>query len=120
MSGPARAASDVQAMMQSEGCVQAAMHLLKGQGIACDWQSAAKYLELAVAREVPRVSINLGMVYGIGGYGLKRDLAIAEYHFNQAITLDQDDAARQMLDMLRRKQPPFGGKELPSPKIPWK
>ena len=99
--------------------VQMAMMFLRGQGTACDWVSAAECLELAIARGIPNVHINLGLVYGVGGYGLKRNPEKAEYYLVQAIAVDNDGEAEQMLAMLRKKQAPFGGKENPRPKIPW-
>ncbi|TRZ91320.1 MAG: hypothetical protein D4R84_14445 [Rhodocyclaceae bacterium] len=100
--------------------VQVAMMLLKGQGAVCDWHSAGEYLQLAIAKGISNVHINLGMIYGIGGYGLKRNLEKAEFHLNKALTEDGDVDAEQMLQMLRKKQPPFGGKEHIRPKLPWK
>lgn len=100
--------------------IEAATMLLRGQGTACDWKSAAEYLALAIERNVANVHFNLGMIFGIGGYGLKRDLAKAEYHLCQAQALDGDATAEQMLVMLRKKQGPFGGKETLRPQLPWK
>jgi len=100
--------------------VHVAMMLLKGQGVAPNWSDAAKYLELAIARKNDNVHITLGMIYGIGGYGLKRDHQLAEYHFNQSITIDNDPAGEQMLAMLKKREGVFGGKGNPRPKIPWK
>lgn len=100
--------------------VQAAMMLLKGQGTACDWKRAAELLQLAVARGIVNVHFNLGMIYGIGGYGLKRDGMKAEFHLSNAQNADNDPAAHQVLTMLRNKQGVFAGKEVPRPIIPWK
>lgn len=100
--------------------VHVAMMLLKGQGTSPNWSEAATYLELAISRGNPNVHITLGMVHGIGGYGLKRDLKMAEYHMTQSIEADSDPAGEQMLAMLRKQQGVFGGKENPRPKIPWK
>jgi TPR repeat protein len=98
----------------------AAMMLLKGQGAAPSWSEAVKYLELAIARGEGNVHIVLGVVHGIGGYGLKRDPKIAEYHLTQSIEVDSDPAGEEMLAMLKKHQGVFGGKEIPRPKIPWK
>jgi TPR repeat protein len=100
--------------------VQAAMMFLKGQGAACDWHRAAEYLALAITRGVPDVHLILGIVFGIGGYGLKRNQAKAEFHLAQAASVDADSDAVQMLTMLRKKQGVFSGKERPNPAIPWK
>lgn len=100
--------------------VHVAMMLLKGQGTSPSWADGVKYLELAISRGNPNVHITLGMVHGIGGYGLKRDLKMAEYHLTQSIEADSDPAGEQMLAMLRKHQGVFGGKENPRPKIPWK
>jgi len=100
--------------------VHVGMMLLKGQGTSPSWSEAAKYLELAIARGNPNVHITLGMIHGIGGYGLKRDQKNAEYHLSQCITADNDPAGEQMLVMLKKHQGVFGGKENPRPKIPWK
>jgi len=100
--------------------VHVAMMLLKGQGTPPSWSEAVKYLELAIARGNPNVHITLGMIHGIGGYGLKRDQKNAEYHLSQCITADNDPAGEQMLAMLIKHQGVFGGKENPRPKIPWK
>ena len=100
--------------------VHVAMMLLKGQGTPPSWSDAVKYLELAIARDHGNVHITLGMIYGIGGYGLKRDQKMAEYHLTQSIEVDNDPAGGQMLAMLKKHQGVFGGKEIPRPKIPWK
>jgi TPR repeat protein len=100
--------------------VHVAMMLLKGQGVPPNWTDAVKYLELAIARNNGNVHITLGMIHGMGGYGLKRDQKNAEYHLTQCITVDNDPAGEQMLAMLKRHQGVFGGKESPRPKIPWK
>jgi TPR repeat protein len=100
--------------------VHVAMMLLKGQGTPPNWSEAAKYLELAISRGNANVHISLGMVHGIGGYGLKRDQKLAEYHLTQSIEADNDPAGEQMLVMLKKHQGVFGGKENPRPKIPWK
>ena len=100
--------------------VHVAMMLLKGQGTPPSWSDAVKYLELAIARGNGNVHITLGMIHGIGGYGLKRDQKNAEYHLTQCITVDNDPAGEQMLTMLKKHQGVFGGKENPRPKIPWK
>ena len=100
--------------------VHVAMMLLKGQGVPPNWTDAVKYLELAIARNNGNVHITLGMIHGIGGYGLKRDQKLAEYHLSQSIAIDNDPAGEQMLAMLKKHQGVFGGKENPRPKIPWK
>jgi TPR repeat protein len=100
--------------------VHVAMMLLKGQGTPPSWTDAVKYLELAIARGNANVHISLGMVHGIGGYGLKRDQRLAEYHLTKSIEVDNDPAGEQMLTMLKKRQGVFGGKENPRPKIPWK
>lgn len=100
--------------------VHVAMMLLRGQGTTPSWSEAAKYLEVAIARGNPNVHITLGMIHGIGGYGLRRDQKSAEYHLTQCITADNDPAGEQMLEMLKKHQGVFGGKEIPRPKIPWK
>jgi TPR repeat protein len=100
--------------------VQAAMMFLKGQGATCDWHRASEYLALAIARGVPDVHLILGMVFGIGGYGLKRNPEKAKFHLAQAAAVDADLDAVQMLTMLRKKQGVFSGKERPNPAIPWK
>jgi TPR repeat protein len=100
--------------------VHAAMMLLKGQGTEPSWSEAAKYLELAIARGEGNVHIILGMIHGIGGYGLKRDPKLAEYHLSQSISVDNDPAGEHMLAMQKKRQGVFGGKEIPRPKIPWK
>jgi TPR repeat protein len=100
--------------------VHAATMSLKGKGTEPNWSEAVKYLELAIAQGEGQVHIVLGMVHGIGGYGVKRDQKMAEYHLTQSIDIDSDPAGEQMLTMLRKRQGVFGGKEIPRPKIPWK
>lgn len=99
--------------------VNVAMMLLKGQGTSANWKDAVTYLQLAIARENENVHIILGTIYGMGGYGLKRDNKMAEYHLNQSIDVDHDSAGEQMLSMLKKREGVFGGKENPRPKIPW-
>lgn len=100
--------------------VHVAMMLLKGQGTGANWKEAVPYLQLAIARENTNVHIILGTIYGMGGYGLKRDSQMAEYHLNQSIDVDCDSAGEQMLSMLKKREGVFGGKENPRPRIPWK
>jgi TPR repeat protein len=100
--------------------VHVAMMLLKGQGTAHNWSDAVKHLELAIARGEGNVHFILGMIHGIGGYGLKRDQKMAEYHLTQSIEVDSDPAGEEMLEMLKMRQGVFGGKENSRPKIPWK
>lgn len=99
--------------------VHVAMMLLKGQGGSANWRDAVKYLQLAIALGNANVHIILGTIYGMGGYGLKRDLKLAEYHLDQAIAVDSDPAGAKMLLMLKKQQGVFGGKEIPRPRIPW-
>jgi len=96
-----------------------AMMLLKGQGVTVNWPDAVKYLGIALERNNKDVHMILGMAYGIGGYGLRRDLTKAEYHLMQSQEKDNDPAAEELLDMLRKRKGPFGAKEIPRPKIPW-
>jgi TPR repeat protein len=100
--------------------VHVAMMLLKGQGTPPNWNDAVKHLELAISRGNGNVHVMLGMIYGIGGYGLRRNHTCAENHLTQSITADNDPAGEQMLAMLKKRQGVFGGKEVPRPKIPWK
>ena len=100
--------------------VHVAMMLLKGQGTAHSWSDAARYLELALARGQGNVHVVLGMIHGIGGYGLRRNPQVAEYHLTQCIEVDNDPAGEQMLALLRKRQGVFGGKEIARPTIPWK
>lgn len=99
--------------------VHVAMMLLKGQGVSPDWQAAVAYLEMARERGSGKVHVIMGTMYGIGGYGLKRDLAKAEAHFTQGIQVEEDPDGTRMLAMLKKRQGVFGAKEIPKPKIPW-
>lgn len=97
-----------------------ALMLLKGQGVSPDWNAAVAYFDVALERGAGNIHVILGTVYGIGGYGLRRDLAKAEYHFTQGIQVEKDQDGVQMLAMLKKRQGIFGAKEIPRPKIPWK
>ena len=93
--------------------------LMKGEGTATNWVDAVKYFELALEREIPNVHFNVGMLYGVGGYGLKRNLEKAEYHLRQSKAVDNDPAADQMIEMIQKRKGPFGAKEVSRPKLAW-
>lgn len=106
------------------GSIQAAARLatcyLKGQGIAPDWKKATELFE-----KIPKGSgldflVNLGMIYAIGGYGLKRNIQAAKEYLRRAIDEDGDEKAGEMLAMIGKRQGIFGQKEVAKPKIPWK
>jgi len=111
-----RSASD---LGSPEASAQLGDMLMRGLGIETNWAEAVKYLEFAIGKNIPAVSINVGLLYGIGGWGLKRNSKRAEHFLSLAWTNENDSAALEMLDRVRRKKPPFGGKEISRPKIPW-
>jgi len=111
-----RTASD---MGSPEASAQLGDMLMRGLGTETNWAAAVKYLELAVSKEIPNVSINVGMLYGMGGWGLKRNAKLAEHYLELALTVEKDSGAQEILDRVRKKVPPFGGKEIAKPKIPW-
>lgn len=103
-----------------QATVRTGLMSLKGQGTEVSWWQAADYLGRVTGREGYKVDFHLGMIYGIGGYGLVRDHLKAEYHLNLATQNDGDSDAEEMLAQLRKKKPPFGGKPIARPNIRWK
>ncbi len=98
---------------------QLGIMFLKGTGTDCDWVQASNYLEQSSTVGDYKVQFFLGMIHGIGGWGVKRDIVRAEKHLIAARDLDGDPDAELLLLKLRKKQAPFGGKANPHPKISW-
>lgn len=99
-------------------CYVGIMHM-KGLGVAQDWKVAAAYLELGIEGDVPLAKSNLGLIYGIGGYGLRRDIKQATLLLEQSVSETGDAQDAQALEMIKKKQGPFGVKEQARPKIQW-
>lgn len=103
-----------------------AIMCLKGQGTPMDWCKAAELFVLtlevqdASVAEVSRSTVlsNLGLIYGIGGYGLKRDAVKAEGYLRQAVD-EGDQSSLDVLRMLKARKGPFGQKERARPDIKW-
>ena len=102
-----------------DALIHAGLMAMKGQGTECNWLLAAQFFECSVKQHKYPVNIHLGMLYGIGGYGLKRDHQKAEKHLQAAIDQDGDETATAMLDSLQKRKPPFGGKEITRPQVAW-
>lgn len=96
-----------------------AVMLMKGEGVAIDWVDAVKYFDIALERGNDKIHFNVGMLHGIGGYGLKRDLKKAEYHLLESQAVDKDPAAGDMVEMVRKRKGPFGAKVVARPKLSW-
>jgi uncharacterized protein len=106
-----------------KGSAHAACHLgimyMKGLGVAPDWKEAADYLELAIIGAVPLAKSSLGMIYAIGGYGLRRNIDKAVALLEESLNETDDAKDAEMLAMIRRKQGIFGQKEQARPRIEW-
>jgi TPR repeat protein len=61
---------------------------------------------------------NLGLIYGIGGYGLKRDLHKARQFLQEAVD-EGDERSADALKMVVEKKGIFGQREKPRPDIQW-
>lgn len=68
--------------------------LMRGLGIETNWAEAVKYLEFAIGKNIPAVSINVGLLYGIGGWGLKRNSKMAEHFLSLAWTNENQRGIR--------------------------
>lgn len=93
---------------------------MKGQGVAPDWKKAADLLQQVPQDQKIAVFGTLGMLYGIGGYGLKRNLEKSRDYLNRAVLEESDMKAQEMLVMLEKRQGIFGMKEMAKPQIPWR
>ena len=94
--------------------------LLSGKGTPCNWKAANEYLLRAAEQGQKNAYFLAGMAVGIGGYGLKRDAALAAIYLEKAAAVDEDAEAVQMLTLLRSRRGAFGAKEVARPPIPWK
>jgi Flp pilus assembly protein TadD len=100
--------------------------LMKGQGVAADWAMAAKLLKMTIEVENyqgtyftgPMIKSNLGLIYGIGGYGLKRNLEQARQYLQEAVD-EGDLRSEEALRMVIEKRGVFGQKERAKPEIRW-
>ena len=103
-----------------------AIMLMQGRGSECDWKVAAKLYEMTLEmkewegfdRTVPTHYGNLGMMYGIGGYGLKRDLVKAQCYLQKAVETGDPDYGLPLQQVIKRTGL-FGQKEIARPKINW-
>lgn len=99
---------------------------LKGLGVPCDWKRAAEVLEMAIAVEKYQgtyfsgalIKSNLGMIHGIGGYNLKRDLARAAQYLREA-SAEGDEQSTELLKAVEERKGVFGQKEKAKPDIRW-
>lgn len=113
-----------------KGSPNAMAHLgimfMKGQGVAADWAMAVKLLEMTIQVESyqgtyftgPMIKSNLGLLYGIGGHGLKRNTQKANQYLREAID-EGDEKSSEILRMIEEKKGVFGQKETAKPTIRW-
>jgi hypothetical protein len=113
-----------------KGNPHAMVHLgimcLKGQGVPTDWAKAAQLFVMTLqlqdyqGKEFSRGTLksNLGLIYGIGGYGLKRDREKAIDHLREAVE-DGEESSVEILKMVVGKKGAFGQKETAKPAIKW-
>lgn len=100
--------------------------LLKGEGVMADWVKAAELFRMTLKLQDyqgahfsrAELNTNLGLIYAIGGYGLKRDQQVAKQHLQQAVE-EGDDKASEVLKMVVAKKGVFGKKETAKPEIKW-
>jgi TPR repeat protein len=99
---------------------------MKGLGVANDWVKAAHLFEMTIQLENYQgtyfsgtmLKSNLGLIYGIGGYGLKRDLQKARQYLQEAVD-EGDERSADALKLVVEKKGIFGQKEKPRPDIQW-
>jgi len=103
-----------------------ALMFMQGRGVDCDWKMAAKLYEMTLElkewegfdRTVPAHLGNLGMIYGIGGYGLRRDLEKAQLYLQGAVDTG-DQTYGVPLQQVKKRTGVFGQKEIARPKLNW-
>ena len=99
---------------------------MKGTGIATDWSKAAELFDMAIKVykyqgsefSTALINSNLGLMYGVGGYGLKRDFDKARQYLQQAIQQGEEKST-QILQMIDTKKGAFGKKPVARPDIRW-
>lgn len=99
---------------------------LKGQGTPTDWVKAAELFNMTLKLqdyqgiEFSRAVLksNLGLIYGLGGYGLKRDREKAIATLREAVN-EGDTRSAEALKMVIGKKGAFGQKEQAKPDIKW-
>lgn len=113
-----------------KGSSNAMAHLgimfMKGQGVPADWAMASELLKMTIEVENYQgtyftgtmIKSNLGLIYGIGGYGLRRDLHQARHYLQEAVD-EGDQRSEEVLKMVINKKGVFGQKEQPRPEIRW-
>lgn len=113
-----------------KGSPNAMAHLgimfMKGLGVPSDWKMAAQLLEMTIQLENYQgtyftgtmIKSNLGLIYGIGGFGLKRDLQKARQYLQEAVN-EGDERSMDALKMVIEKKGVFGMKEKARPDIRW-
>jgi tetratricopeptide (TPR) repeat protein len=103
-----------------------AVMCLKGLGADCNWKRAAELYEMTLKLEnyqgiyftSTAIKSHLGLIYGIGGYGLKRDTEKAKAYLKEAA--DEGDArAGDTLKLVTQRKGVFGQKERAKPEIKW-
>lgn len=99
---------------------------MKGQGMPCDWKKAAELMEMTIRLEnyqgthfsTTTLKSNIGMIYAIGGYGLKRDFGKAKAFLQEAID-EGDGRSVDFLKLVMARKGIFGQKEKAKPDIKW-
>lgn len=100
---------------------------LQGLGTPCDWKKAAELFEMTLKLEsyqgtfftTTMIKSNLGLIYGVGGYGLGRDFDTARQYLQEAA--DEGDAgSADALQMILSRKGVFGQKEKAKPEIKWR
>lgn len=129
-SGDFKAALPLMKESAEKGSPNAMAHLgimfMKGQGVATDWAMAAKLLKMTIEVENyqgtyftgPMIKSNLGLLYGIGGYGLQRNTQMARQFLREAVD-EGDERSAEVLKMIDGKKGVFGQKERAKPEIRW-
>lgn len=102
------------------------MMAMKGLGMPCDWKMAVELMEMTIKLEdyqgtyysTTSLKSSIGMVYAIGGYGLKRDLEKAKAYLQEAAN-EGDDKSAGFLKLVVARKGVFGQKEKARPDIKW-
>lgn len=99
---------------------------MKGLGMSCDWKKSVELMEMTIQLEnyqgtyysVTSLKSSIGMLYAIGGYGLKRDLVKGKAYLQEAAN-EGDARSADFLKLVVAKKGPFGQKEVARPQIQW-
>ena len=108
-----------------EALLYLGLMLMRRQGVEADWAKSAKLFQMLIdskhydgTKISAMLSGNMGMMYGIGGYGLKRNLEQAKALLEAAVAAG-DENYSEPLRMMAAKKGSFFKAEVTRPPINW-